>query len=118
MEIVVDTTKAVAKKSQNKAVKVMSTKIDSNQALRALKNGGILTQYDFKSPEIIESAYTSLLAMVRGERFGDIEKITDKTVLKATKMIIDRIMPIVKTSVTETTTQEHEDDIDLDKFAG
>lgn len=78
------------------------------KVLKKVQGGNALSLYDFKSPELIETAYDTLLALAGGHTHGEIDKVSAATSLSAIKLIFDKIIPSQITQVVQTL----DDDID------
>lgn len=88
-------------------------------SLVSAKNAGLLTAYDLKSPQVVDSAYKALLKLLRGESFGDIETVDARHVMAAVKMVYDRVDPAVKrnlnVSIHDNSFIDRVDKIELSK---
>lgn len=119
--------KAAIKALQPKPVKNINDFPIKHQALQILTDNGMDTKtagkalsykgesvYDAKSKlnkylitgsdKLLKSAHQALKLMIKGETFGEIKEIKDSTVLQASKMIYDRVDPVIQQVETRNIT--------------
>ena len=96
-----------------KTLTVSRRSLQFDEYLKAADNSTALSKYDFKSSELVETAYNTLLCLAAGKVCGDMKSVSSGTTLKAIKLVLERIVPMQTTTATQII---DDGDIDLSEF--